>query len=308
MSSSLKSTLLLFALITILFGISSCEHASPQNNTNSSPKVLTTILPYKFFVDKITNGLVTADVVVPEGASSHTFEPTAKQMLNSSNADIWFVIGDPFEKKMALSLKEMNPKIKVVDLREEIPNDLSIHTHSHCHHHCHNHHHQSSSIDSMDVHIWLSPRLAKIQAKVITAALIDSFPEHEKKFSEGLNQLLLELDQLDQEIASLLLPLKGRSIMVSHSAFSYFCQDYGLHQLSIECEGKDPKAYYAASTIDAAKRAGIQTIFIQKQCSNKGAFRVAEELGISTSYLNPYDLNYFDNMRSIAHAFHKESS
>ena len=267
--------------------------------------VLVTVAPYKCFIDAIAQGTIQVDVVVPPAASSHSFEPTPRQMLDASNASLWFVIGDPFERKMSIALRELNPLLAIVDLRQGIEGLKIPHSH-HCHSH-HDHPHEMDEMDEMDVHIWLSPKRAKIQAQKIKTALVDAFPEQEELFDRGLEQLLSEMDKLDKEIAFLLSACQGQPIMVSHAAFAYFCEDYGLEQLSVECEGKDPSTQTATKVLDAARDLKVQTVFMQKQYSNKGAFRIAQELGLKTAYIDPYAIEYFENMRHMARLFFDES-
>ena len=283
-------------LIIVFYFLSSCQ---TKPNPPLSPFILTSIAPYKYFIETIAGNDLKVQVFVPEGISPHSFEPTTKQMLSANEALVWFQTGDPFEYLMTPVMQKNNPKMIIANLQEGLPL-LFSENHSHCH--SKNKHIQNGA----DVHTWLSPKLAKQQAKTIAAALIQAFPERESQFNTGLKQLLMSLDQIDTEITNLLKNYAGHSIMVSHSAFSYFCNDYHLKQLSIECEGKDPKTRYATKIFDHARREKIHTVFVQKQCNNKAANRIANELGLKNVFLNPYSEDYLNNLRSIAQEFYKE--
>lgn len=256
-----------------------------------SHHVLVTISPHKFFVEKIAGDTVTVGLMVPAGASAHTYEPTPKQTLAASKADIWFCIGESFEARASKALKHYRPEMQLVDLRQNM-DMISADPHSGC---CCCH------ANSQDLHIWLSARQGKIQATTIANALINQYPEHKERYQSSLKSFLNELDTLDAKITQLLQPLTDRTILVSHPAYAYFCRDYNLTQWSIEFEGKDPTPFQLNNTLIKARKAGINKVFIQAQYSSKGAKLVAKELGAKVIMLDPYAEDYINSMQEIAH-------
>lgn len=266
--------------------------------TKEVPYILVSVAPYKFFVEKIAGETVKVGLMVPAGSSAHTFEPTPKQMLSASHADIWFQIGEGFEPRAGKALQSHHPEILFVDLRRGV--DLIVDSGNeggrcHCSHH--------AKECSEDPHFWLSARQAKIQAKTIADTLIARYPQHSAYYQEHLALLIKELDALDNEIKETLAPLKNRVVMVSHPAYAYFCRDYQLKQLSIEFEGKDPSPQQLTRVLTNARKAQIKTIFIQVQYNNKGARLIAKEMSAKLVTLDPYAENYFASMREIATHF-----
>lgn len=257
--------------------------------------VLVSIAPYKTFVQEIAGDTVEVKVVVPTGASSHTFEPTSKQMLAMSHADIWFRIGEGFEKRLLQVVKTYNPQIKVVDLREN--------TNMICSHHHHHHDGHRCSEDFRDVHTWLSPREVKKQAVDIASALKLQYPNHADLYDQNLKKFITNLDSLDKELTATLSKHKGAYFLVSHPAYAYFARDYGLNQLSVEFEGRDPTPQQLTNLLKQAKELHICTIFIQPQHSSKGAKLVANQIGAKTVSLDPYSEDYFVNMKTLAASF-----
>jgi zinc transport system substrate-binding protein len=271
--------------------------AAPFASFASEPTahtVLVSVAPYQYFVERIGGDTVHVGVMVPAGASIHTYEPTPKEMMAASSADAWFLIGEAFETKAVQAFKNHHPNMKMIDLREGvqlISNDPDHAKHHHVCCHC------------LDLHIWLSPRQSKTQAKIIAATLIQLYPENRGLYEHNLKEFLVELDAMDQEIAKLLAPVNQRMILVSHPAYAYFCRDYQLQQISIEFEGKDPTPYQLTRLIHQAKQAQIKTVFIQPQYSNKGARLIADQLGAKVVSLDPYAKNYMESMMDIARKF-----
>lgn len=283
-------------IILCLFSLSTtCLFAS---GATEKPFVLVSVAPHKFFAEKIAGNSLDVGLMVPAGASSHTFEPTPKQMLHASRASLWFQIGEGFEPRAGNALKSHNPDLQLVDLRQ----GLNLIYDSDCSKgHCGcSHHHNEGCVDP---HFWLSARQGKIQAKTIADALSKRYPQHASLYAKNLEAFTRELDALDTELSTLLLPLKNRTVMVSHPAYAYFCRDYNLKQLSIEFEGKDPSPRQLTRILTEAREVGSKTIFIQMQYNNKGARLIAQEIGAKIVTLDPYAEQYFDTMRDIAVRF-----
>lgn len=256
-------------------------------------EVLVSVAPHKFFVEKIAGNTLDIGLMVPAGASSHTYEPTPRQMIAVAKANIWFQIGEGFELRAGQALRSHNPHLQLIDLQQGL--DL---IYEHCC--CHAHHAHASCTDP---HFWLSARQAKIQAKTIARTLIAAFPQHKDLYEQNLQVFLTELDSLDKAIIDILAPLNERTIMVSHPAYAYFCRDYNLKQLSIEFEGKDPTPQQLTAVIQKAHQDHIKKIFIQLQYSNKGAKLIAQQLGAEIITLDPYAEDYINTMLAIAKAF-----
>lgn len=256
--------------------------------------VLVSVAPHKFFVEKIAGSTVQVGLMVPAGASAHTYEPTPKQMLQATKADIWFYVGEGFEPKVRLALGSYNSHMQFVDLRQNLDLITFDHEHPGC-----AHHHEGC----YDLHYWLSPNQAKIQAKTISDALIKLYPKNQQLYKENLTKFQKELDQLDQEIRTYMSKPHNPLIMVSHPAYAYFCRDYDCQQLSIEFEGKDPTPQQLTKIINMARLHHIKKIFVQVQYSSKGAKLIADHIGAQVINLDPYSEQYYESLRAIAKAF-----
>lgn len=255
------------------------------------PTVLVSVPPYRFFVNEIAKDTVTVKLMVPVGASAHTYEPTPKQMIQSTDGDIWFRLGEPFETKAIPALLQVNPSMKVVDLREGI---------SLLHGSCKHQHVHSSGGCGSDLHLWLSPKIAAKQAQIIATALQNRYPENAEYYQRNLNYLLEALDRLDTHIQTVLEPVKNRTLLVSHPAYAYFCQDYHFRQIAIEFEGKDPTSKQLTTLLREAKNSHVRAIFTQPQYSDKAARLISKQIDAQVIELDPYAEDYFVTMKLIA--------
>jgi zinc transport system substrate-binding protein len=276
-----------YFIIIFLFCLS---FNSLKANDVRSHSVIVSVAPHRFFVEKISGDTLKVLLMVPAGASAHTYEPTPKQTIAASNADMWFRIGESFEDKAISALKSHNAKLEIIDLRDGL--DLIADKHV-CMHHK----------GSVDLHFWLSPRQAKIQADTILEALIAKYPEHKDLYLANAKKFKEDLQQIDLTITEILRNLQNRTVMISHPAYGYFARDYNLTQFSIEFEGKDPTPKLLTKILDEAKKENIKTVFTQPQYSNKGALLIAKEIGAKVVSLDPYSEDYFESLISIAKHF-----
>ena len=280
-----------FYLLTLLFFL-----ASPLSfclEKQQERVVLVSVAPYVTIVKKLVGSSIEVALVVPQGASSHTYEPTPKQILKLSRASIWFGIQEPFEKKVYQAILHQNPQLKLINLRQGLSCSHSSKDLGSC-----SHHHEGS-----DPHIWMSPKMMQEQVKLIAKTLIDAFQEDAKNISSNEKALLEELEQLDLFIRKTLQNKHSDTIFVSHPVYGYFCEEYGLHQISIEFDGKDPTPKQLTTLLQKAKSDHVKVIFGQKEYSNKAAVLIAQELGAHVVILDPYSEKYFESLKQIAEEF-----
>lgn len=275
----------IFSLFILLAG---CHPKPPPSTGAQKPLVLVSIGPYRSLVERVAGKEIEVQAVVPMGANPHSFEPTIQEVAQMQKAKIWFCIGEPFEAKIAPILKNRNPDLVVVDLREGIP--LIEADDHHCHH---------CSIDHLDRHIWLSPKRAEMQVALIEKTLSQAFPE-QTNLETNRRALQEELQALDAELQTLLQPVKHRSLLVSHPAFGYFCEDYHLEQLSVEYEGKDPRPQQLEETVERALAEETTVALALPQYNNKGTQRIADQLHIPIHLIDPYAPDSFETLRALA--------
>ncbi|MBL6995974.1 metal ABC transporter solute-binding protein, Zn/Mn family [Desulfobacula sp.] len=155
----------------------------------------------------------------------------------------------------------------------------------------------------LDPHIWTAPALVKIQATAMLKALKQTAPQHKKEFEANYNAFMAQIDALDQDLKQTLAGTSGTQFMVFHPSWGYFAQEYGLKQVPIEIEGKDPKPAQLKELIKHAKKDGIKVIFVQPQFSSKSAKLVAREIGGQVAYADPLAEDWMKNLRMIAQQF-----
>lgn len=252
------------------------------------PLVLVSIAPQKFVVEQIAAETVSVRAIVPPGVSSHSYEPGPKEMMSLNEGKIWFRLGDSFEARL---IKILHHQTYIVDQREGLP---LIEEGGSCCGHAH---------EGADPHIWLSPKMLKLQAIQIAHTLSQKYPQYHDLYTRNLATFIDKVEKIDEVIRADLLSCAGKFILVAHPSYGYFCRDYGLNQFSIEMAGKEPTPKYTTDLFLKAQTLQIKTIFIQREYSTRGAERLAQELKAQLIYLDPYAENVLENLYAIAQAF-----
>ncbi len=276
-------------MIIVFLVIPSTDQELSDNGIN----IFVSIIPQAYFVERIGGDFLNVHVMVGPGQSPATYEPTPRQMANLSKAQIYFRIGVPFELIWIDQIQANNPSMRMVDLRQGIPlREVEAH-----HHHHHDEDHATDK--TKDPHIWVSPPLVKIQAQTICGTLQEIDPDHASIYEDNLNDFIKDLEALDQEIKSMLKSLQTKEFMVFHPAWGYFADTYGLKQVPIELEGKEPTAKQLNEYIEYAKEHNVKFIFVQEQFNQNIAQKIAKAIGGTVISMDPLAKDYLNNMKSI---------
>lgn len=267
-----------------------CQGSPKSSHREEKPVVLVSIAPYAHFVEKIAGDTVQVIALVPSQVNIHTYEPTIREMTKAESANVWFRIGEPFEKRVARVFQQRQPRMEMVELWKGIPLLAGEGCALHSHH---------LDEESKDLHVWMNPLLVARQCKKIAEGLERLQPNHAEEYAFRLAALERELLALDREIKKNLKPFEGDAILVSHPAFGYFCQEYRLIQLSVECAEKDPLPKDIERILQEAKRHRVRAVFTQEGYSNKGAELIAKRLHLPVFVVDPYAKNYARNLLSI---------
>jgi len=288
-----------FTLFMILFfsiiHLASCNSGENIKNADKKIKIYVSILPQKYFVEKIGGPLVDVYVMVRPGQNPHTYEPTPKQMSSFSDTDIYFPIGVTFENIWLDKIASSNPGLKIVSTYEGIKR-RTIEKHSHEKEGEGSGDSHNSHSESLDPHIWLNPNLVIRQAKIIADALIQLSPENKAALEKNLNLFAQEMTDLDQSIRKELMGIKSKAFLVFHPTWGYFTDEYGLEQIAIEKEGKEPSARHLAEIIEMAKKKNIKIIFVQAQFSRTYAESIATAIGARVISVDPLSADYTNNL------------
>lgn len=207
-------------------------------------RVFASVVPIQTFVERVGGKHVDARVMVRPGFNPHTYDPAPQQISALVGAELYVRTGVPFENAWMERILSANPGMQVFDARDGITLlGLEAVLHDEPGHVAERRDEPSHDQDrERDPHVWTSPLLLRHMVGGIRGRLAEKAPDHAAHFARNHDAFVAELNALDRELRALLDPLPNRRFMVFHPPWGYFAETYGLTQVPIEHEGKEPGA------------------------------------------------------------------
>ncbi|RXJ60923.1 metal ABC transporter solute-binding protein, Zn/Mn family [Candidatus Marinarcus aquaticus] len=184
------------------------------------------------------------------------------------------------------------------DLARNDVEPVAQHPEANEHGHEHHHHHGEN-----DPHSWVSPSNVKIMAKNIYDALVSIDSKNSSYYKRNYENFLDEINATNSKIKNLLMNIEtGSKFLVFHPSWGYFAKEYGLVQVAIEVEGKEPKPKMLSKIIDYAKEENIKAVFTQLEFSDKSSRAIASELNVKVIKETPLAADWSNNLIKMADA------
>ena len=285
-----KPTTLIIAIATML---AACTAGGKQDS--AKPVVAVSIEPQRYFIEQIAGDKVEVQTLVPKGAAPENYDLTPGQIVDLGRCQAYFVMGHlAFERRWVDSYSDQHPHTNIVDMSQGITPIVSSTPHTG---------HQKDDIPGMFVepHTWMSVSNALTIAKNVCEGLCATDPENETYYEQRLDSLDKRLHRLDESIRATL-ETADSTFLIYHPALSYFARDYGLTQVSIEREGKEPSPREMKDIIDRATAIGIRVLFIQPEYDDRAARTLTGETGTAIVKVNPLAYDWEKEMTAIAAA------
>ncbi len=255
----------------LLFCLTLTVLTSCKKEVQNIDNIVVTIAPLKHIVASITANDFHIEVLLSPGANPENYEPTPQQLITTSQSHLLFSTGlMDFEKTLVNRIKQ-NQNVHIVEISQGIP---LIEENKNSHHH------------TVDPHIWTSPNQLKQIATNVYNAIALLYPDS-AKYALNYNNLCVSLDSLDYHIRYAFTHSDKKEFLIYHPALSYYARDYGLTQIPLEKEGKEPSAEYLKQLIQLAQAHDLRTILYQKQFSQAAVKAVADILHAKPIEIDP---------------------
>lgn len=251
--------------------------------------IVSSIYPVADMVRQVGGAHVDVTVVLPAGASPHTFEPKPSMLKKFSSARIFFMIGAGLEFWAEKFIRLSDPNLVTVVLSEGIP---LVHTLGRYD----DHEHRLGKTDVSDgeaqmanPHIWLDPAIAKLMVNKITASLSKVDRGHLKYYHLRGKMYLDELDRLDRQIRTTIESFTIKKYVSFHASWVYFAKNYGLEPVGVieAAPGRNPTPMEIKNIVGLIKKHHIRAVFAEPQLNPKVAEVIAKEADIRMLILDP---------------------
>jgi ABC-type Zn uptake system ZnuABC Zn-binding protein ZnuA len=244
--------------------------------------VATTVAPITSIVAAIAGDRADVEGIVPEGTSSHTFEPKPSVAELLATADLIFVNGLKLEDP-TVELAEQNKKdsARVVALGTTVlPERDWIYDFSF-----------PKSEGKPNPHLWTDPKYTKMYARVARDELTKLDPAGKAAYAQAYTKYATQVDALDAAMRASFatIPSKNRKLLTYHDAYAYFSQDYDFAVIGAiqPSDFEEPTAKDVAGLIDQIEETKVPAIFGSEVFPSP----VLEQLGKETG------VRYVDSLR-----------
>jgi zinc transport system substrate-binding protein len=271
----------LTALVTGLLVVLSVGCGRPARQEHDRFVAAVSIPPQAWLVEQLGGDRWESLVLVAPTDSPATYQPTDSQITRVVGSDLYVRIGVPFEEGPWFAALTGPRGPRVVDLREGIALRRMTGDEQHVHEG------GTAHVEDADPHIWLSPALLKQQARTLSEAMTVTDPGSADDYATRLAEVSAGLDSLSQRIDRILAPYRGHSLLVFHPSWGYFCAEFGLHQVAVEVEGKDPSDAGITHLRRVVEAGGHTALFVQPQIGGRTARTLAASLGLEVRVLDP---------------------
>jgi zinc transport system substrate-binding protein len=271
----MKKTVLFLSVI-LLF---SCG----RNKIEPGSRMITvSIAPFKYFVEGIAGTEFSVNVMVPAGANPHIYEPYPDQVVNLTRSEAYISDGYlGFEMTWLDRFYELNRNMKKLSLGDKIDPIAS------------REHHEGSHVEGADPHYWVSPACAFKMAAAIKEFLIGLDPQHRDLFEKNYGELYKKIESVDKKAKELSAAGKSRSFMIYHPNLAYLARDYGLEEIPVEYEGKEPSPARMKYLVDRAENEKLKIILVQREYDTKNARAIADETGGKVVIIDPLSEDWY---------------
>jgi zinc transport system substrate-binding protein len=206
-------------------------------------------------------------------------------------AGLVIAVGDPhlaFEQRQVERLLAERPDVPVVRLTEAVATGRAAE--------------RDRSDLHEDPHLWVAPDNLRAGARAVAAALERVDPAGAGTYRDHLAAVEAELDTLDADLRASFAALDRPTFLVQHPAWGHLAAQYGLEQVAIEEEGKEPSPQRLVALVDRARREGFEVVLVQPGVSDVAARAVARELGAEVVTADPLAYDVPAALRAFAAA------
>ncbi len=276
---------------------------APADDEDNRPQVLAAIYPLQFVAEQVAGDLAVVGSVTPQGAEPHDLELAPSQVRALGGADVVVYVAG-FQPAVDEAVAAQAPGV-VIDATSELGLALSHDDEDDEHEDEDDGDHAGHDHDG-DPHFWLDPTLLAGLAAPIAGALAKLDPANADTYTTNAQRLVGELTEIDEEYAAGLASCARSVVVVSHEAYGYLAERYGLTQVGLS--GLDPEGEPSPARLREIRATiaefDVTTVFTESLVNPKAAEVLAADLGLVTALLDPIeaqthaDADYRDVMRA----------
>ncbi|MFV0633312.1 metal ABC transporter substrate-binding protein [Demequina sp.] len=279
---------LTFVCLAGATSLAACAPSEPAEEGDSALTVAAAFYPLQFVAERVGGDIVTVESLMPPGVEPHDAELSPAVVRSLQDVDT------------VLYLSEFQPAVddaigttgaRSLDAHHVVEDHAAEHAHD-----------EDSGSDegesddghdhgSTDPHFWTDPTLLSAYVEDVTAEFSELDPDNAATYEANAQALITDLDDLDQAFEDGLATCERDDVFVSHEAFGYLSERYGLHQEGVA--GLDPEAEPSPARIreirDLVAQTGATTVYSESLVDASAIEALAADAGVETAVLDPVE-------------------
>lgn len=270
-------SLIIVACLALLAGCSNKSKGGLGKKDKNKVSVYTSFYAMYDLTKKIGGDKINITNLVPAGTEPHDWEPKPSNIAELEEADVIVYNGAGMEGWIDKILKTLkNEDLVTVETSKEIKLLDNAQGDEHL---------------KYDPHVWLNPMNAKKQMEAIKNALVKADPANKSYYEKNYEDNAKKIAELDKKYKDAVEKFTQKNIVVSHEAFGYLCDAYGLKQVAIEGLNaeSEPSPARMAEIVKYVKENNVKYIFSEELLSPKVAEAISKETGAKIAILNPLE-------------------
>ena len=222
---------LISLLLCLIIPVSILAGCGMSETKNADIKVVTTIFPLYDWVNQVAQDDVdiNVDLLLDNGVDLHSYQPTAKDIIDISECDLFVYVGGESDKWVDDTLAQANNKdMVVVDLmdvlgdkakEEELKEGMQGEEEEE----------EAEEEPEYDEHVWLSVKNAALFTQSIADALKKVDAQHADAFQNNADSYIEQLNALDAKYQDAVDNAEIKTLLFGDRfPFRYLTDDYDL--------------------------------------------------------------------------------
>ncbi|BCX16477.1 MAG: zinc ABC transporter substrate-binding protein [Geminicoccaceae bacterium] len=260
------------------------------------PALVASIVPLHALAAAVMEGVARPHLLVPPGASPHTFQLKPSEARKLQEADVVVWVGEALETFLDKPLRTLAGRATVVRVGE-LPGVETLPPreggvwaeHGHAHGHGKDKGKGADRDREIDGHLWLDPMNGKAIVLGIAELLARKDPARAELYRANAAREATRIEALHAELEARLAPVVNRPFVVFHDAYQYFERRYGLAAAGSITVSPDrpPSAKRLAALRKTIRERGAVCVFAEPQFEAPIVASVAEGTGARTARLDP---------------------
>ncbi len=285
-----KITAILLAAVMLL-SLSACGEKAGNGNKDGKIDVVTTVFPIYDWVKNIIGDMddINVTMMLDTGVDLHSFQPTAEDLLNITECDMFIYVGGESDSWVDDALKTLSTDAQVLNLmnilgdavkEEEVVEGMEAED---------EHEHEEEEGPEYDEHIWLSLRNAKTCVEKITEAFSEIDSDNMSRYEANRDAYIDKLADLDGKYESMVQEAKYKTVLFGDRfPFRYLVDDYGIDYYAafVGCSAESEASFETISFLaDKLKELGLPAVLTLEGTDHRLAETILSTSGTDAEIL-----------------------